>query len=134
MPFDGSDHSKKAIEKAIYLAKKLGVSLHCLFIIDMNVFDKTIPPNQDSNHLKAILETEGRKNLDYVKKRGKEYGINIQTQLFHGIPNEEIINNANKDDLIVMGSKGKSTFQKLLIGSVSEQVLHHADGPVMIVK
>ncbi len=108
--------------------------MYSLFIIDMNIFDKTLPLNQDFIHLKSILETEGRELLNDVKKRGKEFGITIQTQLFHGIPSEEIINNANKNDLIVMGSKGKSTFQKLLIGSVSEQVIHHADGPVMIVK
>jgi nucleotide-binding universal stress UspA family protein len=36
--------------------------------------------------------------------------------------------------LIIMGTRGKSAFQELLIGSVSQKVMHHASCPVMVIR
>lgn len=51
-----------------------------------------------------------------------------------GLPSKEIINIAEKNDLIIMGIKGKSSIDRILIGSVSENVLHHSDSSVMIIR
>lgn len=49
-------------------------------------------------------------------------------------PDNEIINEGKDNDLIVMGSKGRSAIGSVLVGSVSEKVLHHSKSNVMIVR
>jgi nucleotide-binding universal stress UspA family protein len=53
-----------------------------------------------------------------------------------GAPAEKIITIAehNNADLIIMGSRGLGGFASLLLGSVSDRVLHHATCPVLIVR
>jgi len=65
---------------------------------------------------------------------GNRVGVKVVKKLVDGIPDEEIIKLARKSDLIVMGSKGMTALDRILIGSVSEKVMHHAPCPVMIVR
>jgi nucleotide-binding universal stress UspA family protein len=66
---------------------------------------------------------ENRWVLTYQKKK-----------LVEGHPAEEIIKEAKENDLIVIGSKGKTGLDRLLLGSVAENVARHASCPVMIVQ
>jgi nucleotide-binding universal stress UspA family protein len=50
-----------------------------------------------------------------------------------GLPAEAILDAAKDADLIVLGSRGAGGFSRLLMGSVSSQVTHHAHVPVLIV-
>jgi nucleotide-binding universal stress UspA family protein len=62
-------------------------------------------------------------------------GVNVsKKKLVEGHPAEEIIKEAKENDLIVIGSKGKTGLDRLLLGSVAENVARHASCPVMIVK
>ena len=60
--------------------------------------------------------------------------VKVRVKIVRGIPYEEIIKEAKKNDLIVMGSKGKSALDRILIGSVSEKVLRHTPSHVMIIR
>jgi nucleotide-binding universal stress UspA family protein len=51
-----------------------------------------------------------------------------------GDPASQILDAARTADLVVMGARGLGTLGRMLIGSVSERVLQHADCPVLIVK
>ena len=53
-----------------------------------------------------------------------------------GHPAEQIVIQGEKDgaDLIVMGHRGKSLFQRLRLGSVSKQVIHYAHCAVLVVR
>jgi nucleotide-binding universal stress UspA family protein len=53
-----------------------------------------------------------------------------------GDPAEEIVRAASDPqiDLLVVGARGLGRFQRLLPGSVSQRVLQHAAGPVLVVK
>jgi nucleotide-binding universal stress UspA family protein len=50
-----------------------------------------------------------------------------------GLPAEAILDAAKDADLIIVGSRGAGGFSRLLMGSVSSQVTHHAHVPVLIV-
>ncbi|RLF56476.1 MAG: universal stress protein, partial [Thermoplasmata archaeon] len=82
----------------------------------------------------ALLKKEGNLVLAEVERMGKRAGVRVIRKMVEGIPDEEIIKIARKKDLIVMGSKGKTALDRILVGSVSEKVIHHAPCAVMIVR
>jgi nucleotide-binding universal stress UspA family protein len=51
----------------------------------------------------------------------------------NGVPAEELIKAGADADLLVVGSRGSGGFGRLLLGSVSSQVTHHATCPVVVV-
>lgn len=57
----------------------------------------------------------------------------IETHVVAGAPARALIDAAKDADLIVVGSRGHGGFTGLLLGSVSQQVAHHATCPVVII-
>ncbi len=134
-PIDGSEGAKKAAGRAIYLAKHLGIKVVALYVVDASLIAKIPSPEElGSFNIDIFLEKEGLAALDEVESMGMEEDVTVEKKMVEGIPDHEIIEVAGKNDLIVMGSKGMTALDRILIGSVSEKVMHHADGPVMIVR
>jgi nucleotide-binding universal stress UspA family protein len=57
----------------------------------------------------------------------------VTVQTVSGTPADELLNAARDADTLVMGSRGAGGFTRLLMGSVSTQVSHHAHGLVVII-
>ena len=135
VPVDGSEESKKAAKKAIYIAKHIKSSILALYVIDSSfTTNYGIGRNMLSPDFSALLRKEAEIVLNEVAKIGKRNGVRVVKKIVEGVPSEEIIKAANKKDLIIMGSRGRSALERILIGSVSEKVLHHAPCSVMIVR
>lgn len=79
---------------------------------------------------------ESEKNLNKVKRMAEEEGLKVETTCEKGRPYEVIVNKAKEKnaDLIMMGSHGKTGLKRLLMGSVTERVIGHADCAVLVVK
>ena len=62
--------------------------------------------------------------------------VQISTEILFGSPDSRIVETAEewKADLIVIGSHGYSRWERLLLGSVSDSVLHHAPCSVLVVR
>ena len=85
--------------------------------------------------LKKLAETIVADTKDFVK--GKVGNIaKVETKVLRGSPKVEIIEEAKnwEADLIVVGSHGYGFFERMMIGSVSNAILHHAPCSVLIVK
>ncbi len=133
VPVDGSDASKKAADKAFSLANKTGLDVVLMHVVEIP--QSAIPTwNQPKPEWTEAVKKEGNDLLNDIKESGEKKGANIETKLIEGIPDDEIINEANPEDLIIMGGKGHSAVDRVLIGSVSEKVLHHSNSTVMVVK
>jgi nucleotide-binding universal stress UspA family protein len=131
---DGSSYATKAVKKAISLAKSNGVELVALYVIDTPRLTKTIPYDDVSLPWESILTKQGNEVLNDVEKMGKAAGVTVIKKLVEGLPEEVIIQEGKKDDLIVMGCKGLTGLDRILLGSVCEKVSHHATAPVLIVR
>jgi nucleotide-binding universal stress UspA family protein len=134
VPVDGSKLSKKAAKVGCFLAERTKKKL---ILLHVNEIPATVlPPGQETYmpNLDEIIEKDGRKILKSIKGECDNKSITIKTEMTKGIPYREIIHFANDNDLIIMGSKGHSTFERVLIGSVSEKVLHHSECSVMIIR
>ena len=135
MPTDGSDEAKKAAKKGLFIALHLGIDAVALYVIYTSFLARVPYPAEIlSFNWDEFLQIQAHDALDIVEKMGKKARVRVVKKMVQGIPDEEIIKEAKKSDLIVMGSKGKTALDRILVGSVSEKVVHHAVCPVMIVR
>lgn len=129
---DGSKSAKKAFEKSIYLAQKCDSKLDVVHVISCELGGDSATTFELIDELK----TKAEKMLDEYKIQATKSHVPIEITVTQGDPAQVIIELAKtkRYDLIIMGTRGKSAFQELLIGSVSQKVMHHASCPVMVVR
>jgi len=129
---DGSESAKKAFEESIYLAQKCNSGLDLVHVVQCELGGDSASTFELIDELKA----KARKMLDEYKIQAAENKVQIEIMVTQGDPAQVIIDLAKtkRHDLIIMGTRGRSTFQELLIGSVSQKVMHHAICPVMVVR
>lgn len=130
---DGSDNALRAAEHAIMLAQYLPEA-H-LEIINVADFSKA----KDERLLTQSPESlslSREKKIQPVLKLAESVGVEIEITMLKGNPSNEIIKyvEENAIEQLVIGSRGLSTFQEMLLGSVSHKVMKHASCPVTIVK
>ena len=130
--YDGSAQAEKAIESALALAQSLDAKVL--------VFAVARPPEPATMvELDAMLDDAREHFEEHFKRivqRAKELGVELETDIAVGHPVEQIVHRAESEhvDLIVLGRRGKSRFEKMLVGSTAEKVLRYAHCPVMVVK
>ncbi len=132
-PVDGSEHSKRATQYSIELAKQFDskiILLHC-----HAKFPVVLAEPHFQNAINEIMKNSEeliKPFEDLLEDSGVEYEIRI----LEGSPanNIDTVVNVEKIDLIVMGSRGVGNFEGLFLGSVAHQVLHKVQCPVFIIK
>jgi nucleotide-binding universal stress UspA family protein len=133
LPVDGSDGSARAVAKALSLAKETGVDITALYVMEYPYL-ASVDMSFSYPDILEIIKKKGNEVLETVKKQGSKLGVSVKTKLVEGIPDDQIIQAAKKDDLIVMGCKGRTALSRILVGSVCEKVLHHSKSPVMVIR
>jgi nucleotide-binding universal stress UspA family protein len=80
--------------------------------------------------------THGRLALEEATALALEAGVTVSTELLTGDPVDEIVAHADSidADLIVVGSRGHGALTTVVLGSVSQGVLHEARRPVLVVR
>jgi nucleotide-binding universal stress UspA family protein len=61
-------------------------------------------------------------------------GVNVHLEIREGKPSEEIVRLARKADLIVMCTHGRGGFKRIVLGSVTEEVIRHAETPILVTR
>ncbi|MGB2590806.1 MAG: universal stress protein [Candidatus Acidiferrum sp.] len=129
--YDGSAQSDKATESGLALARSLDAKV-LLFAVAR-------PPEPATMvELDAMLD-DAREHFEErfskIIQRAKDLAVELQTDIAVGHPVEQIVHRAETDqvDLIVLGRRGKSRFERMLVGSTAEKVLRYAHCPVMVV-
>jgi nucleotide-binding universal stress UspA family protein len=135
---DGSDHSRLALAWALREAAHRRMPLTVVSVrpapvrpatdIYWAVPDLPADPRDE--------EAERRVLQEFVAKVASEAGEtvpDISLVLEKGDPAEELIRASRDADLLVVGSRGSGGFARLMLGSVSSKVVHHAACPVVVV-
>jgi nucleotide-binding universal stress UspA family protein len=126
VPIDGSGHSKRALQEAIKIAKMTNGSITLL-----NVQSKTLrAPNQANNDVaqnSVLIDGQRLVQAD---------GIPVYSLLLEGNVVDMIVKTAKEEnfDLIVIGARGLSKFEEILMGSVSHGVVETAPCPVIVTR
>ena len=140
VPIDGSPTSQRALEEALGLARQAGqgTQLELLHVVEIILFpDSEIYFNYAE--LQKIMRSSGEKILAQAEKMVREAGIAVQKRLLEA-GGERIATVIVKEarrwpaDLIVIGTHGRSSFSRVLFGSVAEGVVHTADVPVLLIR
>ena len=135
---DGSDYAVRAVERGVAMAKEQDALVVLLNVVPSGVHQFMVPWQLDIGDAGAQphLTAQQSANLDRTLKLCRETGVPFRCRHESGHPAEQILRVACEEDvdLIVMGSRGLSEWKALLLGSVSDHVIHHAHCSVLIVR
>jgi nucleotide-binding universal stress UspA family protein len=129
---DGSVSAKKAFERSIFISQKCNSKLDILHVVPCEFGGDSATTFELMDELKA----KGVTILEECKKVAAKNNVSVELMVEQGDPAKTIINISNDKnyDLIIMGTRGQSIFQELLLGSVALKVMHHARCPVMVIR
>jgi nucleotide-binding universal stress UspA family protein len=144
---DGSKESSDAADYGINLAKLSNSRMVVMHVLPQEIryayndID-TIKPNIPATPIKGIIEISKQevqlKWFNKILERAKKSDVNIQTDIIVATKSvsSEIVDYADKFnvDLIIVGTRGRSGFKRMLLGSVASEVVKYAGCPVLIIK
>jgi len=140
---DGSKRGSSATEMLKSIALGDGDEVNIVSVVDMavplaiDIYGGYLP---DSSDLEKAARENATKILDDTTAtvkgifEGKKIAIN--SEVLYGSPESRIVETAEKEgsDLIIIGSHGYNRWERLLLGSVSDSVIHHAPCSVLVVR
>ena len=141
VPTDGSALSRKAIRRAVQLAREQGAritGLHVVAPYSPNVSEDIAPRNFETPQQYAKRSAAAaREHLQVIERAAKAAGVPCQTlHAASNFPHDEIVRTARrkKCDAIYMASHGRRGIARLLLGSEASKVIALSKVPVIISK
>jgi len=132
---DGSKDGGLAAAAAVDLSKRTGAKLHAAHA--WVPLPQSAHPSLLAARYHPPQEEGARRILDEQLRRVEQVGGTVsEAHLLEGRPADAILDLAERidADLIVVGSRGLGSVKRLLVGSVSLDVVHDADRPVLVVR
>jgi nucleotide-binding universal stress UspA family protein len=130
---DGSEPSAKAARLAAEIAIRFGAELTLAYVVPRMVlppdaYGLTLADVEQGNreHAEALL-------ADAMAKLG-DMGARIDTLVLYGSPAESLADaaQARGADLVVVGSRGRGAVARMLLGSVTDRLVHISSKPVLV--
>ncbi len=133
VPFEGSESSRKAMARAVDLAKTEGSHVTVLYVIPR--YEEMVEFYR-SESIRKRLRAEAEKVIGEAVKIAQAGGVAVAPEIREGHPADEIVSAADKreNDLIAMGSYGWKGVNKAILGSTTNRVVAHANCPILVVK
>jgi nucleotide-binding universal stress UspA family protein len=130
---DGSDKNRDAVKEGLKIAAACNSMVYLVYVIDTGTIS-AVPTDVSGGSMYQVLEEEGRRAMENAGNLAG--GMKSECLLLAGKPAPEIIRFAGENgvDLIVIGTKGKTGIERLLLGSVAENIIRGAHCPVLVVK
>lgn len=140
---DGTKHGTAAVEMLKNLDLKEGDEVKIISVVDMavplaiDIYGGYLPDTTELE--KAARENAGKvleQTSQNVKTLFADRKITVTTDTLFGSPESRIVETAEEmhSDLIIVGSHGYNRWERLLLGSVSDSVVHHAPCSVLVVR
>lgn len=140
---DGAKQSDAAIDSLKRMLLTDGDEIKIVNIVDMalpmsiDIYGGYLP---DTTELEKTAREHGTKILEQTAAKLNAFAgsqkVSVTTEMLFGSPESRIVETAEewKADLIIVGSHGYSRWERLLLGSVSDSVVHHAPCSVLVVR
>lgn len=130
---DGSAGASVAVEQGVWLAKMLGAT-----VTFVAVARAPLPVLGDPYYQRALTHdlAKARTAIADAVLVAEERHVPCDTEIVEGSPAQKILDvaRAHGADLIVVGSRGRGGVTGALLGSVSSELVHRADRPVLVAR
>lgn len=137
IPMDGSEFAQDALEQGFDLARLSGGEVTILYAIE-NPYE-LVPSyaTQPPEHLEQQInehKAQARQVLSRISAEAESKGIRARTVIVEQHPVPAILEAAKEHDLVVMATHGRKGIDRVLMGSVTDKVLHNCSTPVLVVR
>lgn len=142
LPTDGSENAEEATQHGVTVAQHSGATIHILNVVDLQAAGGVFNAGGLEKEFVQRLEERGKEAVNRIAKEVEETASDLDVEMavkrstsFDGVVaglREYAMD--NQIDLIVMGSHGRSTVERQLLGSVTSTLLRTADVPILVVK
>jgi len=137
IPTDGSEFGEKALAQGLDLAKVSGGEVTLLYALEDPTAPYrayTAPPPEYSELLRSELRSEAETTLKHLSARAKSLGVCAKTLIIEEHPVTAILEAAKNYDLVVMATHNRKGIDRVMMGSVTDKVLHNCSTPVLVVR
>jgi nucleotide-binding universal stress UspA family protein len=130
---DGSAGASVAVEQGVWLAKMLEAKA-----VFVSVARSPLPILGEPFYQRALTAdlAKARAAIDAALPVAQERHVAYEVEILEGSPAEAILNIARMHgaELVVIGSRGRGAVTGAVLGSVSSEVVHRADRPVLVAR
>ncbi len=135
VPVDGSENSLRAVRYAMALAAALGARIRLFYVFPVSSVEIIGMAGMSRDDIEHAAQAAAQRVFDKLHAEIGETDVKLDDETSIGDPAEEIIRCTEDDHelLVILGRRGLSRIQSLLLGSVSEKVVRHAHSPVTII-
>ncbi len=140
---DGSKAGWTAVEYAFEFGKRLDIPVLGLHVVDERLIDESFLEDLAgvlgftfyygiSAKVKEFLETQADAVLDEFLALGRKRGVKVSSFQAVGVPYREVLSQADKEDIIFLGKRGKRPIRGFLLGSNSEIIARRSPCPIFL--
>ena len=136
VPVDFSDNSQKVFMAAVNVAEKFGAEIVCIFVVQsFEDYSGFFVPHMPVVQFQEEMQVSAQRKMSDFLEDNLPDGLAGSSKVVVGDVGEEIVAFAaqEKIDMIVMGTHGYKGLERVLFGSVAEQVVKTASCPVLTV-
>lgn len=134
-PVDFSDYSEIALRYAVTMARENAARLVICHAIPQMHLAMLYADAQYFSSMEEVLRRKGEDLVEEFAAARVPPDVEFNTEVLTGNPSEEILNLGHEEnaDLIVLGTHGQSGFDRFIVGSVTNKILHRSEIPVLVV-
>jgi nucleotide-binding universal stress UspA family protein len=132
---DASDNSERALEWAMREGALRNAPVTVVGVNKVATNEWTGDPITSAADAPEVAKIRQVIEEKVAKVSGKiDTPVDVHVEVVSGVASRVLVDASNNADLLVVGSRGGGGFNRLLVGSVSSQLVHHAACPVVVVR
>ncbi len=139
LAFDGSENARRALDVALDIASRYKAKLYAVEVIDIHSMNLADLAKDSSFNVAGAIREIKAKASGHIKRcivLAQEKGLEADGEVLDGDPASEILRYSGEigADLIVTGSRGLSSWKRLVLGSVSNRIVSEAKVATLVIK